>query len=167
MMRGRLTDDDRDLVGSIWETYRPFVESVARRHLGDRPEDVPDVVQSVALSLCRGLNGYRGAGQIRAWLGRITVREARMARRSAERRTRLLDSVAFEGDSIRHDSDSRRVSCLAVREAIQQLTPPQRSILRQDLDGSSISMSEAAWAMRYRARKSLRSLLSADPRTNR
>lgn len=164
MTRRRILDDDqRTQAGAVWETYRPFVESVARQHLRDWPDAVPDVVQQVGLQLCRKLDGFRWNGGLRSWIFRVTIHEARMIRRSEHRHGRIVDALTLEpadrSPETPHRHLERTQTVQAVREALDILTPAQRSILRHDLDGSDIYTSEQGKrSLRYRARNELRRL---------
>jgi RNA polymerase sigma factor (sigma-70 family) len=170
--RRRLTEDERDLAGSVWDAYRPFVESVARRHLADRLDEVPDVVQNVGLRLCRHLNGFRGAGGLRTWIFRVTVHETRTLRRGASRHGRILEALTLEPAPAPapnpHEHLERTLTVQTVRDALNSLPPLQRAILRHDLDGSGVNTSESGIrSLRYRARKQLRSLIDRNPHGGR
>jgi len=164
-----MTDEERDLAASVWDAYRPFVESVARKHLTDQADSVPDVVQNVGLRLCRHLDGFRGAGGLRAWIRQVTVHEARTYRRGAARYGRIVEALTLEptyADPVTpHEHLERTLTVKAVREALDTLSPAHRRILRHDLDGSGVFISEAGTrSLRYRARKELRSLFDRSPR---
>ena len=168
MSRRVMTDDERDLAASVWEAYRPFVEVVARRHLIDKADAVPDVVQNVGLRLCRHLGGFRGAGGLRAWISQVTVHEARSYRRGASRHGRIIEALTLEptypNPATPHDHLERKLSAQSVREALNSLSPLHREILRHDLDGSGVSISDTGKrSLRYRARKELRSLFDRSP----
>jgi RNA polymerase sigma-70 factor, ECF subfamily len=71
----------------IYRHHAGYVAGLAGRILG-RNHEVPDVVQDVFLIVHRRLATLRDAGAMRAWLGRITVREA--SKRLRWRRLRLF-----------------------------------------------------------------------------
>lgn len=79
-----------------------YVAGLVGRVLG-RNDDVPDVVQDVFLIAHRRLPGVRNPGALRAWLGRIAVREA--SRRLRWRRVRLFLQPArtIEADLVADD----------------------------------------------------------------
>lgn len=164
----RLSDDQRDLAESVWNAYRPFVESVARKHLADRADDVPDVVQNVGLVLCRHLDGFRGNGGLRSWIFQVTVHEARRVRRGAVRHERIVESLTleptFSDAPTPHEHLERNRRIQAVREALDSLKPSHREILRDEIDGSGLYTSDRGKrSLRYRARKELRSLIDRSP----
>jgi len=67
--------------------HAAYVAGLVGRVIG-RNHEVPDVVQDVFLIAHRRLSGVRDPGAVRAWLGRIAVREA--SRRLRWRRLRLF-----------------------------------------------------------------------------
>lgn len=79
-----------------------YVAGLVGRILG-RNDDVPDVVQDVFLIAHRRLHGVRSQGSLRAWLGRIAIREA--SRRLRWRRVRLFLQPArtIEADLVADD----------------------------------------------------------------
>lgn len=172
MSARRLTEEERELAASVWDAYRPFVESVARQHLIDQADAVPDVVQTVGLIVCRKLHDFRGAGGLRSWIFRVTLHEARRVRRVERRHGRIMDALTLEPSPdplpSPHDALERSQRVQAVREALAQMKPAHREILRQDLDAPGLYRSEGAvWSLRYRARKKLRSLIDRTPHGGR
>jgi RNA polymerase sigma-70 factor (ECF subfamily) len=79
-----------------------YVAGLVGRILG-RNDDVPDVVQDVFLIVHRRLQSVRSQGALRAWLGRIAIREA--SRRLRWRRVRLFLQPArtIEADLVADD----------------------------------------------------------------
>jgi len=71
----------------IYVRHAAYVAGLVGRVIG-RNHEVPDVVQDVFLIAHRRLSGVRDPGAVRAWLGRIAVREA--SRRLRWRRLRLF-----------------------------------------------------------------------------
>lgn len=172
MATRRLTEDEREQVASVWDAYRPFVESVARKHLADQADAVPDVVQNVGLRLCRHLDGFRGAGGLRSWIFRVTVHEARTFRRGAVRHGRIVDALTLDPPraipETPHEHLERTLTVQTVREALDTLSPLHREILRHDLDGSGVYKGDSGIrSLRYRARKQLRSLIDRNPHGGR
>lgn len=159
----RLTEEQRELAGSVWDTYRPFVESVARRHLNGQADALPDVVQNVGLAICLHLDGFRGAGGLRTWIFRITVHEALRVRRQAARQGRIVEALTLEPSypdtPSPHEHLERTLTVRAVREALDTLRPAHREIIRDEIDGTGLYTSDRGKrSLRYRARKELRSL---------
>lgn len=164
-----LTDDQRTQAETVWITYRPFVESVARQHLGDNRDAIPDVVQNVGLIVCRDLDAFRWNGGLRSWIFRVTLHEARRVRRTERRHGRIVDALtlepAYPSLETPHRHLERTQTVQAVREALNTLTPPQREILRHDLDGSGLYTGDAGKrSLRYRARNELRRLFDRSTR---
>lgn len=167
-----LNEDEQAQAEAVWTLYRPFVESVARQHLTDNQDAVPDVVQNVGLRLCRHLDGFRWNGGLRTWIFRLTVHEARRVRQAEGRHGRIVEALTLEPTypitPTPHEHLERTLTVQAVREALNTLKPSHREILRQDLDGSGVHTSEAGiWSLRYRARKQLRRLFDRPPRKGR
>lgn len=163
-----LTDDQRTQAETVWNTYRPFVESVARRHLTDNRDAVQDVVQNVGIVVCRDLDAFRWNGGLRSWIFRVTVHEARRVRRTERRHGRLVEALTLEPDypslETPHRTLERTQTVQAVREALKSLTSAQAEILRHDLDGSGLYTGDAGKrSLRYRARNEIRRLFDRSP----
>ena len=112
-----------------------YVAGLAGRILG-RNDEIPDVVQDVFLIAHRRLKDVRQAGALRAWLGRITVREA--SRRLRWRRLRQLWQPAEDVDLVGADpaaADLRPLVAL-LYAALDRLPANARAawILRHLLD---------------------------------
>lgn len=160
----RLTDDERHLAESVWITYRPFVEAVARKNLNGQADALADCVQNVGLIICRQIHGFRGAGGLRSWIFRVTVHEARRVRRVEGRHGRIVEALTLEPSyqsvptPFDHLAQSRTVQ--SVREALATMAPANAEIIRHDLDGLELYIGDGAIrSARYRAKKELRSLI--------
>lgn len=79
-----LTEAEATHVGQVFDAHHGFIEAVARRHTRS-PQDVPDVVQTVGVQVCRRLSGFRGHAGITTWLYRVTVNAAIDAWRGEQR----------------------------------------------------------------------------------
>jgi RNA polymerase sigma factor (sigma-70 family) len=161
--RPGLTAAEADRVGEVFTQHRRFVEAVARQHaIG--PDHVPDIVQTVALQMCRSLNGYRGDAAITTWLYRLTVnaardhyqREVRQVR-VAERLLRLPDPEPVL-DLDEQADQSRRLVALQV--AVNRLKPQHRRLMREELHGSAVLSDRKS--SRHRARQQLRRLMTEE-----
>lgn len=161
-----LDDGQRHRVAEVFTTHRQFIEAVARQH-AHSPDQVPDIVQSVALQVCRNLNGFREEAQIRTWLFRVTANTARSAWRSESRHRSRVDAWAARQPTVvepdhddQLDRDRRKA---ALHDAVQQvLNPLYRDALRNQLDGGGVLGGKKT--TRHRARRALRDLLQSDPR---
>jgi RNA polymerase sigma-70 factor (ECF subfamily) len=74
------------VVPSVTEIFREHGSFVLRllRRLGIPESDLDDVVQDVFMTVHRGIDRYEERNQLRAWLYRITVREASRHRRARQ-----------------------------------------------------------------------------------
>lgn len=59
------------------QTHEQYVMRLAWRLLGYQDMDVDDVVQDVFVAAWKKMEQYRGDGQVKNWLGRITVNRCR------------------------------------------------------------------------------------------
>lgn len=165
--RDVLTEAEAERVGSVFEAHRVFVESVARQH-SPHPQDVPDIVQAVAVQVCRGLNGFRDECEIRGWLYRVTVNTARSHFRRERRVARAVEAVTQLQPPPEPVPDPDQVAIqgerlAALHEAVDRLRPTYRAAVRDLLSGCSVISDRSR---RYRAKQELADLLADDPRVN-
>lgn len=164
--RDVLTEAERDRVADVFTQHQRFVENVARLH-APAPDHVPDIVQAVAVQVCRGLNGYRGESELKTWLFRVTVNTARtyyrrersqvLAPREAVLAQPMVEPIVDPDAQV---AEAERAD--ALHEAIDQLTPFHRNLMRNQLRGALVELGSKA--SRHRARRQLRQLLADDPR---
>jgi RNA polymerase sigma-70 factor (ECF subfamily) len=138
----------------------------ARASLGrGAPGEAEDVVQEAWVAALS--TDHLPIGDVGAWLRAIVVRKSLDAQRARARRPQGTRELHREPDPAA-GNEMRRVTVLAVREALQQLAPLDRATLvLVDLEGRS--MAEAAQALgttavaarlrASRARRKLRRLL--------
>jgi len=104
-----------------------YVAGLVGRILG-RNDDVPDVVQDVFLIAHRHLGSVRSQGALRAWLGRIAIREA--SRRLRWRRVRLFLQPArtIEADLVADDGARAELQPLValLYSTLDRLAPRER-----------------------------------------
>lgn len=188
-----LTDAEATQVGEVFDAHARFIEAVARRH-SRAPQDVPDIVQSVGVQICRKLRGFRGDAGITTWLYRVTVntaidnwrlerrqlekvREALAATRPGEIRRsggepcdqepRAVALAAYEGPAVpptQVEQLLRDERADGLHAAIGRLRPLHATLMREELAESSVLQGSKQWSSKHRARQRLREVLSADPR---
>jgi RNA polymerase sigma factor (sigma-70 family) len=122
--------DDVDALAQRFAEHRPYLEAVAYRMLGSRP-DAADAVQEAWLRLARSPAGE--VRNLRAWLttvvGRICLD---MLRSRATRREEPLDvrvpdpMVTFEGDDPEREAVLADAVGLALLVVLDTLTPAER-----------------------------------------
>lgn len=160
-----LNEAEAERVADVFETHHAFVESVARR-FAPSPMHVPDIVQSVGVQVCRGLNGFRQDSQITTWLYRITKNVALDMRRREQAqiikaRTKLAeqpqpDRVLDPDDVV---ASGQRLE--ALHQAIDQMRPQQQRAIRRILGDSGVLV--VSRSTQRRALRTLRGLLADDP----
>jgi len=169
--RAQLTEAEADRVADVLAQHRRFIEQVASRH-ACRPDDVPDILQSVSVRLCTSLNGFRGHSELRTWLYRVTVNVARDHYNREARQVRAAEAVRTAGDEYVVDPDERAIigqRLDALQDAVTKLRPTYQTaiqnIICDETGGSAVQITErASKSQRSRARRQLRGLLSDDPR---
>jgi RNA polymerase sigma-70 factor (ECF subfamily) len=87
---------DRSAGQALLLELLPRVRNVVRTLLG-RDADVDDVAQQVMVEVIRSLSVYRGDGQLKSWVDRITVRVALAHGRRARVR-RVVESQSFDDE---------------------------------------------------------------------
>ena len=81
---------DSSALEAIARREEPRVRRLLIRLLGPR-NDLDDLVQTVFVEFCHALPGFRGDSALRTFIGGITVRVARRARRPSAWRRRKVD----------------------------------------------------------------------------
>lgn len=127
-----LTEAEAAHVGQVFDAHHGFIEAVARRHTRS-PQDVPDVVQTVGVQVCRRLSGFRGHAGITTWLYRVTVNAAIDAWRGEQRLVKARQALLERrpGDVRRsgpYPAQQSQVNNSGEDEA-QGYTLPRRTIL--------------------------------------
>ncbi len=135
--------EDRDVldaatssrVAEVFETHRRFVEAIAMTEVnGDRAE-AAEIVQDVAVRLCRHLNGLRDPAAIRSWIYKLTVHTARDRRDSRRSEGAALDRYQtapapvpiVDPDQVVLDGQRRRL----LSGVIQRLPTTERLVVRR------------------------------------
>lgn len=170
--RDQLTEAEAARAADVFTTHQRFIENVVRRH-APTPDHVPDIVQAVAVKICRGLNGFRNESQLTTWLFRVTVNTARSYYRQERRHLRAVEAVTTRPVPEPFvDPDDQVIEAeraAALQDGIDQLKPFYRDVIQNDLKrvrnefpGSTVELGSKA--SRHRARRALRRHLADDPR---
>ena len=138
---------DRSAFDTIIRRHQQIALALARRHVGD-PHLAEDVVQDAFVELYRVLPRYRPQGKLRAFLLRIVLSRAKMARRSAARARLVLEPVT--DPQVRPEvtdailtAERQRV----LQRAIDKLPEAQRAVIALRF-GSGLSHAETAQVLR-------------------
>lgn len=83
-----LTEEARARVADVFESNRRYIEAIAIQQVGGDHTEAAEVVQDVALRLCRKLQTFRHSAALRTWLYRVTVNAARDRMAAVRRRSR-------------------------------------------------------------------------------
>lgn len=168
-----MTQRDAARVEAVYTEHRRFIENVARQHAYS-PDAVPDIVQTVAVQLCKGLNSFRGGSELSTWIYRITVNAARDNYRAEAKHKRAVEAVTLREIEPIEDPDESAIDNQrlgALQDAIDRLRPTYRGALRQQLRNQAHAtpvVSEVKESTlksrRFRARQLLRESLADDPR---
>ena len=70
----RFLDGEERAFRLLYDRHTPRLKMTLRRMLGQRMDDVDDLVQDTWLATCRGLHGFRGDSKFSTWLTSIGVR---------------------------------------------------------------------------------------------
>lgn len=164
-------------VEAVFTEHHRFIESVARKH-AYRSDDIPDIVQNVAVNLCRSLDRFGGRSNIKTWLFRVTANAARDHYRNESRleRTRAQVEALVQPMPVeRPDEAYRRGQRItALRDAVSCLRPASRAVICNVLSESDVQGNRKAdmdpqaarrqRTQRFRARHELRIRMANDDR---
>jgi RNA polymerase sigma factor (sigma-70 family) len=131
----RLTDDvqDQDAWAELYLSLRPYVFSIAHRHLGSvaAAEDVTQDV-FVRLATARPFGRLHDTGQLRAYVAAMTRNIAISQFRSARRQPPDSHDLSEPTEAFEMPSFD---TLLALEELTQALTPADRRLLELVLEG--------------------------------
>lgn len=139
MAIARCKAGDANAFAEIVERHQGMVAGVVSRTLRD-PEDAADVTVEVFVRAFRALGGFRADARFSTWLYRIALNTAmRHAGKTArERQWRaeqdpempdLLSTLPSDPEEGPEALVWRRMSCLAVREAVHGLPEKHRAVI--------------------------------------
>lgn len=125
---GAPQDDGPDDFDSLFRRFAPYVGRIALSVLG-AADEVEDVVQEVFVIAHRHLGTVRDRGATKAWLSRVTVREA--ARRLRRRRFKRILGIAGDVADSPHLADhgatpEQRAMLLSVYRVLDALPTAER-----------------------------------------
>ena len=128
---------DEQAARDLHRAYAPIAARYLRR-LGIRGDEIDDARQEVFLQFFRYLPGFRAEAELKTWLFRLCLTEARRMRR-------LRKSGVALGDRLRHRpvndvvppaSRSEQTRQELVRRAVDRMRPDQReAFILFELDG--------------------------------
>jgi RNA polymerase sigma-70 factor, ECF subfamily len=118
---------DRDAARELHRHYLPIASSFLRK-LGTRPDELEDAGQEVFLQFFRYLASFRGEAELKTWLYRLCMTEARRVRRRRKVGAALADLLRREPaaetvpPALRSPATIREL----VRRALDGMQPEQR-----------------------------------------
>lgn len=134
----RFRRGDDEAVRLVYREYGRLVHAVALRVLGNR-ELAEEATQQAFVQAWRAASSFDSSRPIGPWLSTITRRVAiDIHRREARRATTALDDVPVGHDSVvtLPPSPDALHDTWAVREAVDELPPDEREVVRlQHLEG--------------------------------
>lgn len=153
-------------VEAVFLAHQRFIERVARLH-APHAQDVPDIVQSVAMKLCRRFRTFKGQSDIRTWLYRVTVNAARdfyaANQMKSERLQASFEEAGRQDQAVHYDDvliEQDRFA--ALRAAVERLRHPAKQAILADFAAGTVKRYEGPRFVE--ARRALASELAGDPR---
>ena len=126
-----LADGSREALSECYRLWGPLVMGIASRSLGSR-HDAEDVTQQVFVSAWQSRGTLRPSeSALPAWL--IGIARRRVADEYARRARATRNSKAVAANTppqVDGESADRLVDRVLLREAVEQLAEPRRSVLR-------------------------------------
>jgi RNA polymerase sigma-70 factor, ECF subfamily len=118
---------DREAARDLHQQYAPIAIAYLRR-LGTQPNELEDACQDVFLRFFRHLAAFRGEAEVKTWLFRLCVTEARRARRRRRLATLVVGLLQREPTTravppaIWSDATMQKL----IARAIDRMAPAQR-----------------------------------------
>ena len=118
-------------LASLYEEYYDKIARYAYVHIGNRTE-AEDIAGEVFLKALQSLKSYTERGiPMQAWLFRIAHNlVVDYFRKAAKRKTIPIDTVQVEADTNPAAVAEKNIELERVNQAMEQLTPEQREVLR-------------------------------------
>ena len=146
-LAARLVQGDESALEDVYDRWSALVHTYALRALGDA-HDAEDVTQQVFVSAWRSRHTLTpSASALPAWLlgiARHKVADVRAARARDARRAEAA-AAAPTGDAVEQSADEEVTERLVVRQAVDELPDPRRTIVMlafwQDLSHTEIAES--------------------------
>ncbi len=82
---------DRSALGVLYERYRGFVHGILLAHA--EPDEVPDLMQDVFVTVMEEVRGLRDPGAFGAWVATVARNRARMHARGRRPTVELTDAI--------------------------------------------------------------------------
>jgi RNA polymerase sigma-70 factor (ECF subfamily) len=135
-------DGHRGALHELFRRHEPWIATRVRRRCAD-PNIVDEVVQDTFLTVWRNADGYRGTGDVAAWMWGIAMRtllhQLRPRKNVLQRLVHLRDSH----DTSAEEAVLARIEHTDVGTALSRLSPELRAVVQATvLDG--LSTREAA-----------------------
>jgi RNA polymerase sigma-70 factor (ECF subfamily) len=164
---------DRAAIRALHQHYYRIASSFLRK-LGTRPTEIEDACQEVFLQFFRYLPSFRGQAELKTWLYKLCVTEARRARR--RRQVAAALATLLRREPVAESAPAATRSEATVRElavrALDRMAPESRAVFvlfeMEGMTGKEIATitgaSQAATFRRlYDARRVFREVLGLEP----
>ena len=128
---------DEGAARDLHRAYAPIATAFLRK-LGIRRDEIDDTRQEVFLQFFRYLAGFRAAAELKTWLFRLCVSEARRTRRRRKSRVVLVDRLRSHpvNDVVLPASRSEATIQALVQRAVDRMPADQRqAFILFELDG--------------------------------
>lgn len=111
----------------LWRIYYPVAGAFLRK-MGVREPDLEDACQNVFVQMVRYLPEFRGESNLKTWLYRICLSEAKELQRKGRLRRLLLGILSSQPQRNAGLELSEGVARRRVQEALDRLKPHERSV---------------------------------------
>jgi RNA polymerase sigma-70 factor (ECF subfamily) len=129
----------------LWRVYYPIAGAFLRK-MGVREPDLEDTCQNVFVQMVRYLAEFRGESDLKTWLYRICLSEARELRRKGRLRRVLMGILASQPQRTAGLELSEGLARRRVQEALDRLKPHDRAVFvlyeMEGLNGEQIAAIE-------------------------
>ena len=171
LIRQSLAGDER-AARELHRAYAPIATRYLRK-LGIRPYELDDARQEVFLQFFRYLAGFRAEAELKTWLFRLCLTEARRMRRLRKSGTALGDRLRNQIVNYVVPPASRSEETIQelVRRAVDRMRPDQRqAFILFELDGLTGKEVAKIWGRslpatlrrRYEAQRVLQEMLGIE-----